>query len=309
MNKSLLSTYGYHLLAIVTAVIWGTTFVSTKILINNGLRPEEIMLYRFLIAYMGIVLMVPRPFFARNLRDELLFVVAGITGGSFYFLAENTALRYTLASNVSILISITPLMTAVLSHYLFRKEQKTAGEPLTRRLLYGSLMAIGGVFLVVLNGRFLLKVNPLGDALTLFAAFLWAFYSMVLRKFGNHYSALFITRKVFFYGIITILPFFAFSPIRIDWNLLTQPVVAANLLFLSLIASLACYLVWNIVVRQLGVVSATNYIYLNPVSTLITSSIVLNEHITSVAILGSALVLYGVYFAKRGFSFSKKTKI
>ena len=309
MNKSLFSTYGYHLLAIVTAVIWGTTFVSTKILINYGLRPEEIMLYRFIIAYFGIIVMVPRPFFARNWRDELLFVVAGITGGSFYFLAENTALRYTLASNVSILISVTPLMTAVLSHYLFGKEQKTTGESLSRRLLYGSLIAIGGVFLVVLNGRFLLKVNPLGDALTLLAALLWAFYSMVLRKFGNHYSALFITRKVFFYGIITILPFFAFSPIRMDWNLLLQPVVAANLIFLSLIASLACYLVWNIVVRKLGVVSATNYIYLNPVSTLITSSIVLNEHITSVAILGSVLVLYGVYVAKRGFSFPKKTKI
>lgn len=308
MNKSLVSTYGYHLLAIITSVIWGTTFVSTKILINNGLRPEEIMLYRFVIAYIGIFLMVPRPLFARNLRDELLFVVAGITGGSFYFLAENTALRYTLASNVSILISITPLMTAVLSHYLFKKERSTAGESFTRRLLYGSLMAIGGVFLVVLNGRFLLKVNPLGDALTLLAALCWAFYSMVLRKFGNHYSALFITRKVFFYGIITILPVFAFSPIRIEWNLLAQPIVAANLIFLSLIASLACYLVWNIVVRKLGVVSATNYIYLNPVSTLITSSIVLNEHITSVAILGSVLVLYGVYFAKRGFRFSKKTK-
>jgi hypothetical protein len=139
------------------------------------------------------------------------------------------------------------------THYLFGEEQKTGGEPLTRRFFYGSMMAIGGVFLVVLNGRFLLKVNPLGDALTLLAALFWAFYSMVLRKFGNHYSALFITRKVFFYGIVTILPVFVFSPMQIDWNLLMQPVVAANLLFLSVVASLACYLVWNIVVRKLGV--------------------------------------------------------
>ncbi len=308
MNKSLVSTYGYHLLAIITSVIWGTTFVSTKILINYGLRPEEIMLYRFVIAYIGIFLLVPRPLFARNLRDELLFVLAGITGGSFYFLAENTALRYTLASNVSILISTTPLMTAMLAHYLFGKEQKTGGEALTRRFFYGSLVALLGVFLVVLNGRFLLKVNPLGDALTLLAALFWALYSMVLRKFGNHYSALFITRKVFFYGIVTILPVFVFSPMQIDWNLLMQPVVAANLLFLSVVASLACYLVWNIVVRKLGVVSATNYIYLNPVSTLITSFLVLSEQITPIAIVGSALVLYGVYFAKRGFPFLKKTK-
>ncbi|WP_102407979.1 DMT family transporter [Parabacteroides bouchesdurhonensis] len=284
----------YHVMAIVTVVVWGTTFVSTKILLTYGLSPMEILLYRFSLAYIGIWFFSPREILSRNFKDELLFVAAGLCGGSLYFVSENTALGITLASNVSLIICTSPILTAFLSFLFYKKEK------LQSKLVWGSLMAFAGVALVVFNGSFILKINPIGDMLTVIAALMWAFYGFILKRLDSHYPVLFITRKVFFYGILTLLPMFWFKPIKTEWMVLTQPVVFLNLLFLGLIASMLCYIMWNTTVKQLGVIRATNYIYIVPLVTLLTSAIVIDETITMIGLLGSVLILNGVYVAERG---------
>lgn len=291
--------YWYHTIAILTVIVWGTTFVSTKVLIGYGLSPSEILIYRFLLAYIGIWFVCPKKLFAKSVRDELLFVAAGLCGGSLYFVFENTALQITLASNVSLIICTSPIFTAFLSYLMYRKEKLKAS------LIFGSLTALLGVGLVVFNGSFILQINPLGDILTILSALSWAFYGIVLRKVNGRYSTLFITRKVFIYGIITMLPFLA-SPSSLHPELLVQPVIIANLLFLGLIASLLCFIAWNTAVKELGIVQTSNYIYFVPLVTLLTSAIVIDEHITLVALLGSVFILFGVYVAEKGFRLGLK---
>jgi len=293
-------TYWYHIIAIITVVIWGTTFVSTKVLINYGLSPTEILIYHFLLAYVMIWFFCPRKLFADSLKDELLFIGAGLCGGSLYFAFENTALGITLASNVSLIVCTAPIFTALFSHLIYKK------EPVKRNLVFGSLMAFIGVAFVVFNGGFILKINPLGDILTLLAAISWAFYGIILRRLNNSYPTLFITRKVFIYGIITILPYALFKENTFNFALLSDPVIMANLSFLGIVASLLCFIMWNGTVKKLGVVQTSNYIYLIPLVTLITSAIVINEHITPIAILGSILILSGVYISEKGFKLSIK---
>ncbi len=285
--------FWFHLMAILTVSIWGITFVSTKILIANGLSPVEIFFYRFILAYACIWIISPRKLFAKNAKDEILMAAAGLTGGSLYFIAENTALGITLASNVSLIICTTPILTAFLLHF-FNKEEK-----LKKNLLTGSFIALAGVGLVVFNGSFILKINPLGDLLTLLAALMWAFYCLVLKQLNTHYPTVFITRKVFFYGIITLLPFIPFNPIRFDTNIFSIPIVALNLLFLGIIASMLCFIMWNATVKKIGAVHATNYLYLVPLVTMITSALVINEKITFVTIIGSCLIITGVYLAEK----------
>lgn len=209
-------------MAIVTAAIWGTTFVSTKVLISHGLTPAQIFFCRFLLAYIGIWLVCPRKLFAGSLKDEMLMAAAGLTGGSLYFLAENTALGITLASNVSLIICTTPLLTAFLSSLVLK-----SGRP-TLRFIAGALVALAGVALVVFNGRFVLELSPLGDILTLTAALMWASYSIVMKLLENKYSPSFITRKVFFYGLLTILPVVLFSADRPDFSLLQDTIVVST---------------------------------------------------------------------------------
>ncbi|MDH6304305.1 drug/metabolite transporter (DMT)-like permease [Parabacteroides sp. PF5-5] len=293
----------YHLLALFTSIVWGTTFVSTKVLINHGLTPAGIFFYRFLLAYFLIWLFSPKKLWADTKRDELLFFCSGITGGSLYFLAENTALGITLASNVSLIICTAPLITGFLSHLLIK------GERLKKRLIYGSLLALTGIAFVVFNGNFILKISPLGDILTIIAAVMWAFYNIILKQLDSRYPILFITRKVFFYGLLTMLPVFWFSPLTTDRAILFQPIVISNLVFLGVVASMLCFIFWNMAVKHLGAIRTSVYIYFIPVVTLITSAIMIDETITPIALVGAALILAGVYLAERGFPVFRKSNI
>lgn len=292
--------YWYHIIAIFTVIVWGTTFVSTKILIGYGLSPVEIFLYRFVLAYIGIWFFCPRTLFANSKKDELLCATAGLTGGALYFVFENTALGITLASNVSLIVCTSPIFTALLTFLFYKK------EPLRPRLITGSLVALVGMALVVFNGSFILQINPLGDMLTVLAALSWAFYGIILKQLNGRYSTLFITRKVFFYGIITMLPFSLMDSATFTPSLLINPVIASNLIFLGLIASLLCFIAWNSAVKELGVVQTSNYIYFVPLVTLLTSAIVIDEHITIVALFGSVFILLGVYVAENGFKLKFK---
>ena len=186
--------YKYHLAALFTVTVWGATFVSTKVLIANSLTPAEIFLLRFATAYVCIWPFAARSMWAANLRDELLLAAAGLSGGSLYFLTENIALEYAPASNVSLIVCTAPVWTAVAMSLFYR------GERMSRRQLAGSALAFAGMVLVVLNGHFVLNLSPRGDMLALSAALLWMVYSLVIKRIGGRYPAIFITRKVFFYG-------------------------------------------------------------------------------------------------------------
>lgn len=283
----------YHFLAILTVTIWGATFVSTKILINNGLSPNEIFFYRFLIAYAGIWFVSPRRLFADNWRDELMMACAGLFGGSLYFLTENTALGITQASNLSFLLCGTPILTTVLIKLFFK------GEKIGRMVYIGSSVALAGVTMVVFDGATTLRISPLGDLLTLAAALSWGFYSIFIRKLESRYDTVLISRKVFFYGLVTILPTFIYNPPHPAVLLSSGTVVWFNLLFLAVMASLVCFVLWNLVVKHIGVVKSSNYLYLNPVITCITSAIVLGEKITPVAVTGALCIMAGVWLSSR----------
>lgn len=295
----------WHLLALLVVAIWGVTFVSTKTLISAGLDPAEIFLVRFSLAYVGIwaISLAQKTrtgLWSRSWRDELLFAFLGVSGGSFYFLTENTALAHTQASNVSFLVCSAPLITALLSLVYRRIRRDRFADAMEHvgsgwMLALGTLLALGGMALMLFDGQ-RVQVSLRGDLLALGAALCWGLYSLFMGKMTDEYGAVFATRKVFFYGLVTIIPFLLgreFAPLA----LFREPVVWGNLLFLGLCASLACFMIWNLVMARLGNITSTNYVYLNPVFTLISATILLGERLTPAGAVGSALILLGVILA------------
>lgn len=280
-----------HLFASLSVIVWGITFVSTKTLIVQGLSPLQIFVYRFTIGYICILPLMRR-LWSASLKDELLMMLGGLTGGSLYFLTENTALELTFASNVSLLISTTPIFTILL-------ERAVWGTPLRKSLLGGSLLALAGVAMVVMNDNSEFAVSPLGDFLTIIAAILWAAYCLIVKSLSKRYDTFFITRKVFFYGILSVAPFFFLTTDAADYQLLTRQSVWLNLLFLGVMASMLCYLMWNVAVRGLGADKASNYIYVVPVVGIFASAIFLGEPLTVYTIIGAAAVIGGVFIAEK----------
>ena len=284
MNQKLL----WHLIAVGAVAVWGTTFVNTKVLYNSGLTPSERFFLRFLIAYVAIWFISPRKLFADSWRDEGLMLLLGITGGSLFFVAENSAVGLTYVNNVSFITSTSPLITVILG-IVFVKSIKA-----TWTLITGSLIALLGVGIVIFNGSFILHLNPWGDLLALLTAVCWAVYSLLMKAVSSKYSAVFITRKIFFYGLVTVLPMFLIDPWTATFSMLMTPKVVLNLLFLGLIASFLCFALWTVVIARLGVMTASNYQYLNPITTVVASAIFLSEPMTAIAYMGSALILIGV---------------
>lgn len=292
--------YG-HIGALLVTIVWGATFVSSKILLNNGLTPDEIFFLRFLLAYICLAIISHNKLWADNWKDELTLCGLGIMGGSLYFLLENIALTMSTAAEVCILVCTCPLLTALFIAMFYKDER------LNRKQMLGSIVAFAGMSLVVLNGQLVLKLNPLGDILAFAASIAWGIYSLLMRRIMNHYLPDFITRKIFFYGVLTILPYMWYSG-SISDNILvngtplsgeTMAVIAGNILFLGLIASFGAFLLWNWAMRRLGAVKCTNYVYLQPMVTIIIGFLVLDEEITVMGLCGMLILTAGMIRALR----------
>lgn len=287
--------------ALFAVTFWGLSFVATKIMMDGGntpspdnlrLSPTEAYIYRFCLAYFIILLISHKRLFCYNLRDELLLLLCGMSSGSIYFIAENTALELTYTSNVSLLSSTSPLVTVLIIGLLYKSERPGRG------LIIGSIVAFLGVTCVILNSANSFEIKPLGDLLALSTAFSWALYSLIVKKLNVVYDAMFITRKTFFYGLITALPFLLVVPelqnpldvIKHGW-----PLVDGSWLFLALCPSVIAFYLWAISIKKLGAVVANNYMYLQPVVTVIASTCILGEKISFLGYLGFALILFGLW--------------
>lgn len=288
------NTWIYHLVAFATVAIWGCTFVSTKVLMLNGLSPAQIFTLRFLIAYVMMLAVYHSRLWADSWRDELKMMLLGISGGSLYFLSENEAMNFTSTTNTSLIVCSCPLFATLLVRLVYRSTTR-----ISMMQLGGSLLAFAGMVIVVLNGRFVLHLSPLGDALAFTACLSWSVYSLLMKWVSAKYGAAFITRKVFFYGVLTILPYYKFYPTLPTAAVLTKPVVVGNLAFLGCLASMICFLTWNWCISKLGAVKATNWVYFNPITTMIFASWVLGEKITPYFLAGATCILLGMFVADR----------
>lgn len=283
-----------HGVAIFAVVLWGNTFIATRVLLES-LTAFEIMFFRFIMAYAALWIIHPRFKKPTDIKEELLFLVTGLFGVTFYQITENTALQYSTASNVGLLVSVSPIITAVGIRYLNVPGKK---EQFSYMFIVGCLVAMTGIFLVMFNGHFVVEINPFGDILALLAAFLWGIYSILLKMvIDKGYSVFYYTRKMFFYAILAMLPMMIFMPITTTTDTLLQPVVLLNLLYLGLGVSGLGFIAWSIVVEYLGAIKSSPYNYLIPLVTIISASIILGERITVFIIGGTVLILVGVYIS------------
>ena len=275
-------------------MVWGTTFISTKILLTD-FTPIEILFFRFVLGLLALAVACPKRLRLKDKKQELTFAAAGLCGICLYYLLENIALTYTMASNVGVIISVAPFFTAVLSQVFLKTKEKR--EP---QFFVGFLVAMAGICLISFNGS-KLKLNPIGDILAVAAAFVWAAYSLLTRKISSFgYHTIQTTRKVFTYGLIFMSPFLFLLDFKLDMQRFLKPAYALNFIYLGLGASALCFVTWSYAVKVLGAVKVSVYIYMVPVITVVTSMIVLKEEITWVAALGIGFTLIGLFLSEGG---------
>lgn len=285
-------TISGHIAAFITILIWGTTFISTKVLLNT-FTPIEILFIRFMIGYFALWCVCPRRLKLREKRQEWYFAAAGLCGVTLYYLFENIALTYTLASNVGVIISIAPFFTVIFS-CLFLRGTRPEG-----RFFVGFLIALAGIFMISFGSESTLQLNPIGDVLAVAAAVIWAAYSTITKKISSFgYQTIQTTRRTFFYGLIFMIPALTLMDFQIEISQFASMPNILNLLFLGFGASALCFVTWNFAVKVLGSVKTSVYIYMVPVITAVTSALILHETLTWTMILGIVLTLIGLFLSE-----------
>ena len=289
-----------HLAALLTILIWGTTFISTKILLID-FQPVEILFFRFIMGYLVLLIAYPHHIKRLSRKQEATFAAAGFCGVCLYYLLENVALTYTMASNVGVIISVAPFITAILAHLFMKPEER-----LQMNFFIGFLVAMAGIILISFNGS-QLKLNPAGDILAFAAAFVWACYSILTKKTGSFgLPVILTTRRTFFYGILFMIPTLFLFDFQLDMLRFIAMKNLLNVLYLGIGASALCFVTWNYAVKILGAVKTSIYIYLVPVITVITSMLVLKETVTFLSITGTILAVAGLFLSEYNRTGSKK---
>ena len=281
-----------HLTALFTVMIWGTTFISSKILLQD-FTPVEVLFYRFVLGLVALMVVYPKPMKGTTWKQELLMAVGGLSGITLYYLLENIALTYTMASNVSVIVSTAPIFTVLFCNMLYKDEKRTGVK-----FFIGFLITMAGIWMISFNGA-ALKLNPLGDFLSLLAAVMWGIYSAAYKKITEFgYPVIQTTRRMFFYGVLFMIPFLFFMDFRFDISGFVNPVYLLNILYLGFGACALCFLKWNYAVTKLGAVKSSFYIYFVPVITVVMSSIILKEEMTLIAIIGTVLTIVGLFVSE-----------
>lgn len=308
-NKKMRSIFGYGLAAI-SIFFWGITFVCTKALLTD-FSALEILFFRFVAAYLALWIIHPK-IEKTERRDNILFALAGLSGVVLYQFSENIAINYTNASNVSVIVSICPLFTALIAQYFLKEDH------LNLWFLLGFLIAFVGVALVCFNGQTQLKLSPKGDLLALFSAVCWGFYSLFVSIINRQkYNPIGATRRVFFYAVIFMLPLIllglkagdsqAQSGFRnsiyvtfdkaVNLARFSKPGNWFNLLFLGVVASGFCFSAWNKACEIVGTVKVSCGLYLIPVVTIVFAFVALGEQITWLGAAGSLLTIIGLFIS------------
>lgn len=281
-----------HLAALFTVVNWGTTFIATKVLLE-AFTPLEILIFRFVLGYAALAAACPKRLKVGDWKKEGLLAAAGLTGVCLYYLLENIALTFSTASNVGVIVSASPLFVALFSLALSRGKERPGW-----RFLVGFLLSMGGICLISYAGS-ALALDLRGDLLAVIAAMVWAVYSLLTKKIGSFgWNVILTTRRIFFYGILFMIPASAFLPFRWELWRLGNGSYLTMLLYLGLGACAMCFVTWNYAIKTLGPVKTMVYIYLVPVITVICSALILHETVTLRSGAGTALTLAGLVLSQ-----------
>ena len=289
-----------HIGALITVICWGCSFIASKVLMEGAsLTPVEVYVYRFTLAYLMMLALTFKEIRSKSWKDELQMAVCGICSGTLYFLMENYALMYTSTGNVSLLSAISPIFTAILLSIIYKTRMKK-GE------IIGSGVAFLGVALVIMSEPIAMglgmEIHPTGDILAILCAFSWAVYSIAIKRLIPIYNTFFLTRKLFFYGLITSLPLLWIQKEPAHLNVvfdLSNPTYLLNLLFLAVMCSSMAYLLWNESMKIIGPLATNNYLYFQPPVTMIVGCLLLGETIYPFGYVGCVLVILGLVMADK----------
>jgi drug/metabolite transporter (DMT)-like permease len=284
---------GARLLLLLCVIFWGWSFVATKIAVEY-VNPFELLAIRYILALpILLAALYSKKVKLRFEKRDKIAILIGSAIITVHFLIQITGLKYTSATNTGWIISISPLVMAVLAFLILK-------ERIGVRQVVGIIVATIGILLLVSKGE-LTKLDWLsstGDWLVLASAHTWAFYSIATRYVSKSQNPLAVTVGVLGPSAVLVILYVAFLS---DWSkflhLPVEPILA--LVFLGIFAMGLAQWFWQEGMAKLGAARAGFFLYLEPLATTGLAVPYLNEEFGLISAVGGALVLLGVFVAEK----------
>jgi len=281
-----------YIALLCTILVWGLSFIGTKIALTSFTPFVYIFLRFSLAAVFFLFLLLRRGFPKLNARDhKKLFIIAFFEPG-LYFTFETIGLTYTTASKASIIISIVPIMVMLLARMILK-------ERINAKSLLGILLSIIGIMVLVLcdpKFSWAFEGSFIGDIFILGAVISASFYMVFARDLGKRLSSVEITSFQTLYGTIFFTPLFILNAGTIQWAQVSLIAVAA-VVFLAIFATILGFLFYNYALTQIPATRAAVFLNGIPVITAMSAWIILDERLTLLQGMGGILVLAAVLVA------------
>ena len=284
-----------HVLALIAVLIWGMTFIASKVLVGI-LDPYGLIVIRFTLAWGVLFLLSPRPLRLLDRKTEGSVILCGLAGVTLYYYLQNVALVYSTAANTGVISSASPLVTALILYFFGRRVR------LTPLFFVGCALCVGGVAVISWGGGGA-EMHLFGDAFAVLAMAAWGLYCvLILRTDGTGLSELQMTRKIFFWGTLLCIPpaLVLGNPMPLSLFAEGGVLLWGTLLYVAVLSSAVCYLFWGTATKLIGAVTTSIYMYLMPVVTVIGSVLLLHERVTPGTALAIAAILAGVALSQKG---------
>ncbi len=284
---------------IIAMFIWASSFVALKIaLVDIG--PYSVIFLRMIFASLCFVLFIKGFFKYTFLRKDIYYILLlGAFEPCVYFLFEAKALQYTSASQAGMVASLMPLITAMSAGFFLK-------EIITRKLIFGSFLAIIGVVVLSVNASStVLSPNPLlGNFLEFCAMVCGAGYTIVAKYLSYKFNAIFITAIQSFIGLIFFFPFFIYEMNTLEMNFTLDAMLW--IVYLGVVVTLGGYGLYNYAISKIDASKAAVFINLIPIFTLILAYMILDEVLTQSQIFACIVILLGIGISQMKY---KKIKL
>ncbi|HVK98112.1 MAG TPA: DMT family transporter [Flavisolibacter sp.] len=291
-------------LALLATLLWSGNFIVARAL-NETISPFSLAFYRWIMATIILFPIAYKKVSAewREMVGHIKYLsVVALTGVSLFNTLIYIAGKTASAMNMALIgTTSAPVFVLLITGIIMRQK-------IFWNQIAGAIICISGILILLSKGSWQRLQNfqfTSGDLWIFAAAFVFAIYTILVRKKPQTLSATSFLFAAFFLGTLFLLPAFIFDVSKgntVDWN----SNIVLVFLYLGIGASVIAFLAWNNAIKIIGAPRTSLFGNLVPAFSTVQAALILNEELSIVTFISILVIIAGIFVGNINLFFQQK---